>query len=265
VDRQALRFDCYAITHPGRVRTLNEDRYLLAPRSGVWLVADGMGGHDAGEVASSAIVAHMETIGVASSAPDLRARFEDRITRANREIWDISQQRGRGTIGSTVAALLTFDRQFACLWMGDSRVYLVRAGMLSQVSRDHTEVQELLDRGVITENEAATWPRRNVITRAVGVSEEVHLDMQLGYLEAGDVFILASDGLTTHVGDDEIREAAVGREPHAVCDLLLGMVLERGATDNVTIIVVECRGSEGQVETDRTRVDTRRLDLTHGG
>jgi len=240
VSETSIRFDSFAISHPGRVRELNEDRYLAEPENGLFLVADGMGGHDAGEVASAAIVDHLATLGVASSAPDLRARFEDRILRANTEIWNIAKSRG-GTIGSTVAALLTFERQFACIWSGDSRVYLVRGGVISQVSHDHTEVQELLDRGVLNADEARDWPRRNVITRAIGVAEDVVTDIELGYSEPGDVFVLNTDGLTAHVTDEEIRDAVTSYEPDVACGVLIDTVLERGATDNVTVVVVKCR------------------------
>lgn len=246
---QALSFDSFGMSHPGLVRQLNEDRHFMAPRSGLWLVADGMGGHDAGEVASSCIVEHMETIGVASSAPDLRARFEDRIGRANAEIWSLAQARGGGTIGSTMAALLVFDGQFACFWLGDSRVYLLRDGVLSQLSRDHTEVQELVDSGLLSASEARNWPRRNVITAAVGVSSEISIDMEVGQIRAGDVFILNTDGLTAHVDDGEIREAALDNDPEAATGLLLGKVLERGGTDNVTIIVVKCEMQAVREET----------------
>jgi serine/threonine protein phosphatase PrpC len=164
-----LPFESYGVSHPGCVRDENEDNYLIEPRSGLWVVADGMGGHEAGRFASETIVNHLATIGVARSAPELRAHFEDRLVKAHDEIRELSRRRGT-TIGSTVAALLAMDGRFACLWSGDSRVYLIRDGVISQLSRDHTEVQDLLDRGMITPAEASTWPRRNVITRAVGRS-----------------------------------------------------------------------------------------------
>lgn len=233
-------FESYGVSHKGCVRQLNEDSYLIEPESGLWLVADGMGGHDAGEVASASIVDHLATIGIASSAPDLRARFEDRLSRAHSEIRKISEERGV-TIGSTVAALLAMDGRFACLWSGDSRVYLVRNGAISQISRDHTEVQELLDRGMITPNEARNWPRRNVITRAVGVSDDIVVDFQQGVTLPGDVFVLSTDGLTAHVTDPEIQAAVVSAAPQAACENLLATVLARGGTDNVTIILVRIR------------------------
>lgn len=233
----SLAFDSYGVTHTGCVRSLNEDNFLVEPQSGLWVVADGMGGHDAGEIASACIVEHLATLGISTSAPDLRARFEDRLARAHAEIRRLSDERG-ATIGSTVAALLAIDGRFACLWSGDSRIYLVRDGIISQVSRDHTEVQELLDRGVITADEARSWPRRNVITRAVGVDDDIVVDIAQGAIVPGDIFVLGTDGLTAHIADDEIRQAVAANPPHEACDLLLDTVLARGGTDNVTIIVV---------------------------
>lgn len=234
-----ISFECFGVSHKGCVRPINEDRFLLEPESGLWLVADGMGGHDAGAAASESIVAHLATLGIASSAPDLRARFEDRLARAHNEIRSLSVQRGGVTIGSTVAALLAYDGQYACLWSGDSRIYLLRGGVLSQLSRDHTEVQELLDQGLISSEEAAHWPRRNVITHAVGVSEEITIEITQGEVLPGDVFLLATDGLNAHVDDEEIGTSLNGRTPLAACEHLLEMVLSRGATDNVTVVVVK--------------------------
>ena len=199
----ALPFESFGVSHKGCVREHNEDNYLVEPRTGLWVVADGMGGHEAGEVASASIVDHLATIGIASSAPDLRARFEDRLSRANADIRRISEARGI-TIGSTVAALLAMDGRFACLWAGDSRVYLIRNASISQISKDHTEVQELLDRGMISAAEALTWPRRNVITHAVGVSDEFVIDFQQGELMPGDIFVLShrwADGACHRCGD----------------------------------------------------------------
>jgi protein phosphatase len=237
----ALPFESYGVSHRGCVRQHNEDSYLIEPRSGLWLVADGMGGHDSGEVASASIVDHLATIGIASSAPDLRARFEDRLSRAHAEIRGVAEARGI-TIGSTVAALLAMDGRFVCLWSGDSRIYLVRNGSISQISRDHTEVQELLDRGMISPSEAKAWPRRNVITRAIGVSDEIVVDFNQGEILPGDVFVLSSDGLTAHVSDAEIEAAVLSAGPQAACENLLAKVLERGGTDNVTIVLVRMRG-----------------------
>jgi len=245
-----FRYESWAVTHEGRVRELNEDRFLMDPRIGLWVVADGMGGYDAGEVASSGIVEQLKTIGVSTSPSDQHARFVDRLARANQELQDYSQKRDGAIIGSTVAALLIYDGEYRCLWQGDSRIYLVRRGRLAQLSRDHSEVQELVEQGVITRDEARTWPGRNVVTRAVGVRPELDLEAAYGDVEPGDSFIICSDGLTTHASDDDILDAVSGRTARAACDMLLALVLERGATDNVTIVITQVRTANSTVQID---------------
>src|SRR5687768_13312008 len=124
-----------AATHPG-VRSSNEDAFLVLPESGIWAVADGMGGHEEGALASQTIVAALRSIGVPASASDLLARLEDRIIRADTQLKEIAHKRGSNiVIGSTVAVLLLFDRHYACVWSGDSRLYLVRSARIEQISR----------------------------------------------------------------------------------------------------------------------------------
>lgn len=236
----SYRFDTGAVTHSGCVRDHNEDRYLAAPDHGIWLVADGMGGHFGGDVAAQIMVDEAASVNRAATAPDLHARFHDRVARANDAIRDHSQRNEGVTIGTTLASLLIHDRSFVASWCGDSRIYLLREGKLHQVSRDHTEVQELLDTGAITHEQAENWPRRNVITRAIGVHEQAHVEDRFGDLQDRDTFILCSDGLTGHVSDDEIAGLVRGQSAQRACDALLNLTLERGANDNVTLIVVRC-------------------------
>nr|WP_244424790.1 protein phosphatase 2C domain-containing protein [Methylobacterium nodulans] len=219
------------------MREINEDRCFSAPERGIFAVADGMGGHAAGEVASAAIVGALASIGQAVSAADLLARLEDRMLRANAAVHALAQERGT-TIGSTLAALLTFEPHFACIWSGDSRVYLVRDRAIAPLSRDHTEARALVEEGVLSPEEARTWPRRNVITRAIGVRPEPELECEAGELRPGDRFVLCSDGLTGHVEDTEILAHALAEDPQAACDRLVALTLERGARDNVTVVVV---------------------------
>ncbi len=239
-----LEFETASGSHPGKARALNEDNYFAAPEQGVWLIADGMGGHSNGKLASSVVVETAKTVGRSASAPDLLARFKDRIYRANTELIRLSQQDGGKVIGSTVAALLVFAGHFACVWSGDSRVYLLRSGSITQISHDHSEVQEMIDGGLLDPAEARHWPRRNVVTQAVGVFEEPKLDSVQGKIEAGDIFVLCSDGLTGHVEDQEILELASGRPPREACEALIQLTLDRGAKDNVTVIVVACRPAD---------------------
>ncbi len=235
-----LAFDEYGISDTGRVRDLNEDRYLSRPlpRGGIWLVADGMGGHDAGEVASGLIAEKMQTIGIPTSISDMHARVTARLYRANAELIDYSQSHGGGIVGSTFVGLLIHDRDYRCLWAGDSRLYLIRNGRLQQISRDHSEVMELVDKGILTLDEAMKSPRRNVITRAVGAHPDIKVDAVYGRIEPEDCFVLCSDGLTAHCSDDDILRAAQGRSAKDAARMLVDLALERGATDNVTVVVV---------------------------
>ncbi len=234
------RLETGAISHTGCVRDHNEDRLLAAPDLGIWLVADGMGGHFGGDVAAQMLVDNAASVHRAATAPDLHARFHDRVARANDAIRDHSAHNDGATIGTTLAALLIHDGSFVASWCGDSRVYLLREGTLHQVSRDHTEVQELLDSGAITDEQAETWPRKNVITRAVGVHDEAHLEERQGELQDRDIFLLCSDGLTGHVADDEIAACLTGRSADKACHKLVDLTLERGAHDNVSVVVLRC-------------------------
>ncbi|APF38518.1 serine/threonine protein phosphatase [Chelatococcus daeguensis] len=237
--QMAATFETGAATHTGKVRSLNEDRFLARPQAGLWAVADGMGGHEGGEIASAALMTALETIGAPASAPDLLARLEDRVLRANRQLREMSRARG-GVLGTTLAALLVFDRDQACVWSGDSRIYRVRDGSIAQLTRDHSEAQEMVDLGLLTADEARVWPRRNVITRAIGVSDEPELEIHQGRVAPGDIFVLCSDGLTAHVADEEILAHVAGAPPQVACDDLIALTLERGASDNVTVVAVRC-------------------------
>ncbi|MCJ2033871.1 PP2C family protein-serine/threonine phosphatase [Methylobacterium sp. J-068] len=224
-------------THMGKVRRENEDRYFVAPEFGVFAVADGMGGHEEGALASAIVVEALGSIGAAVSAPDLLARLEDRVLRANTKLCAAGRARG-GVVGSTLAVLLTFDDRFACVWSGDSRIYLLRDGALTQLSRDHTEARDLVEKGILTVEEARVWPRRNVITRALGARPEPELELEHGILASGDTFVICSDGLTAHVTDAEILALGERLAPQGACDALIALTLERGATDNVTVVVM---------------------------
>jgi protein phosphatase len=234
---ETARFESGAASHVGKVRARNEDNYLVHPESGIWAVADGMGGHDDGDLASAAVIGELRSIGRPASAADLLTRCEESIVNANDLIYRLASDRKGATIGTTVAILLAYDSYFACVWCGDSRIYRLRAGELSQLSRDHTEVQEMIEDGRLTPEQAMQWPR-NVITRAIGVRQRADLEMEQGDLLAGDVFLICSDGLTGHVADEEIKAALVDHECQLACDILIEKTLDRGAHDNVTVVAV---------------------------
>ena len=227
-----------AATHVGKARQQNEDNYLVLTESGVWAVADGMGGHSAGDLASFTVVDELRRIVPASSAAELLADCEARIVDANNRLRKITDERQGGIIGTTVAVLLVYEEFFACIWAGDSRLYRIRKSGIEQLSVDHTEAQELLAEGKLTAEEARSWLRRNVITRAIGTYDDLELEMINGTLEHDDVFVICSDGLTTHVEDQEILALANNNPPQRACDLLISLTLDRGATDNVTVVIV---------------------------
>jgi len=243
-----FRIETGAATNTGCVRDHNEDSYFTGPHAGVWVVADGMGGHDAGDFASQTITAEMESLGFAISAGDLQARFMERLNRAHQRIREHSISLGGSTVGATLVAFLIFEDKYACIWSGDSRIYRLRDGQLEQLTRDHTEVRELLDAGMISHEEAASWPRKNVITRAIGVSDAPNCDVVSGLVRAGDRYLLCSDGLTEHNDDDDLQAELLQQSmAQEACDTLIARTLERGAKDNVTAVVVDCAAPEAGI------------------
>ena len=235
----AAGYDQVAKTHVGCRRKLNEDAVLACPERKLWAVADGMGGHDAGEVASAMVVEALsrtptDESGRASPAAALAA-LED----VNAQLVEMGR---RGfdsrTIGSTVVGLVAGGDDFTCFWAGDSRAYRVRNGSIERLSRDHSLVQDLIDGGMISAAEAETHPNANIITRAVGVSEELQVDTVSGDVSIGDLFLLASDGLTRLVSDDELSAELRNGDIESMADSLLRLVLDREAPDNVSLILL---------------------------
>ena len=243
-----FRFDAGSATHPGKIRDRNEDAFLVRTDAGLWAVADGMGGHEAGDVASQLVVASLNTIGIPASAIELLEEAEQRVFDANRQIVALGRQRG-GVIGTTVAILLIRDDHFACVWAGDSRVYLAKPDGIKQISRDHTEVEELLASGTMTAEEIKNWPN-NVITRAIGVKEPLELDVITGEFSAGDCFLICSDGLNKHVQDDEMLAIVVAEDAQPACDRLIALANERGGLDNVTTVIVRCHTANDATQPD---------------
>jgi serine/threonine protein phosphatase PrpC len=232
-----LSFDVSSVTHAGRVRERNEDSCLVRSDTGLWAVADGMGGHEAGDLASRILVEALNAIGQPEAALDLLEQCETQIFRANQRIMDLSRARSGATMGTTAAVLLVRDRHYACIWAGDSRIYLISHGAIRQLSRDHTEVEELVAAGTLSRKDAENWPN-NVITRAVGVAEDLELEIVTGQVDPGDIFVICSDGLTKHLRDDEILQYAADRNARAACETMLELALQRGGFDNVTVVIV---------------------------
>ena len=240
----SLRFRSAARSEAGPVRTSNEDRFLQQPELGLWAVADGMGGHEAGEVASGLIVEALAEIDDMSSGYAYLNAVRGSLARVNADLVGRAQARNSsGVIGSTVVALLIHEAHYACVWAGDSRAYRLRDGAIVQLSHDHSVVQELVDAGALTREQARADRRANVITRAVGVGGDLDLAQDYGPVEAGDCFLLCSDGLTGLVDDDELAAAMTDPDPEAAADRLLALALDRGARDNVTLVVIRAESA----------------------
>jgi serine/threonine protein phosphatase PrpC len=234
----SIRFSTTALTHEGRVKPVNEDSFLDVHEAGLWAVADGMGGRAAGEVASALVI---EALQAAVLEGDLEARINQiaaALGSANAAIL-AEAQRTSSEMGSTAVVLHIFDTQVACLWVGDSRIYRFRQGRLAQLSRDHTHVQEMVDRGQLTPEEARRHPMRHVISRGLGVEASVGIDVVTDDLRASDIFLLCSDGLSTVLSDEEIAARLLSARRNA-CQVLLDETLARGAPDNVTVLGVVC-------------------------
>jgi protein phosphatase len=225
-------------SHVGMVRKLNEDACLELAGCGIWAVADGMGGHAAGDFASRSVVEALAAISKPDSLGTLVGEVHQRLQAVNASLCKEASRRREKLIGSTAVVLLTYANHAVSVWAGDSRAYRYRRGELTQLTRDHSQVEELVAQGMITREQADHHPSSNVITRAVGVSDKLELDSEMFEVQQGDVFLLCSDGLYNEVSDQEIKEALAVGDCQYSCDLLIERALARGARDNVTVVVV---------------------------
>lgn len=239
MSQDRFRFDQSCVTHPGRVRSVNEDSFVARPEIGLWAVCDGMGGHENGQWASRTIVEQLEKVSWTGGMDVAAGAVARAIHQANATIFEEGQRLGK-TMGSTTVALLVHGERFAAIWAGDSRIYVLRGGELHQLTRDHTQVRDLVDRGYLTEAEAENHPLSHVVSRVVGVEAQLELDAVVDEVANDDVFLLCSDGLTGPLKDAEIAEALRTLRPEAAAERLVEMCLQRGAPDNVTIIAVLC-------------------------
>jgi protein phosphatase len=250
LEDKALDWVSTARTDVGKVRDHNEDAMLDRPDLGVWVVADGMGGHSAGDLASGMIVDRLGAIDPPEDLSQLIDTAENIVIEVNTELRKIARERDAHMIGSTIVSLLAVDEYAVCMWAGDSRLYRLRSGKLIQVSTDHALVAELLERGVITEEQAVNHPQGNLVTRAVGASDTLHLDLEIIRLRPGDRLLLCSDGLDKEVSDDEIQQAMRDMPDGGFANSLVELALERGSRDNVTVIGVEISGLPEIDDTD---------------
>ena len=226
-------------TDIGLVRSNNED-CVCSPADGVFIVADGMGGPAAGEVASR--IAAESALDVLKKEPVSIDALNDIFTSANERILEYAGEHtecnGMGTTMTVLAVLQ--DNRYLWAHVGDSRIYRLHAGELSQVTRDDSYVEELVEKGEITHEEARNHPRKNMLTRAVGVEKSLKAESSSSEYEAGDIFLLSSDGLTNMVTDDDIQDIlSDDSTPDEKVDGLIKMALDAGGRDNISVIVVD--------------------------
>lgn len=238
-----LPFKSAAVTHVGKVRETNQDSYVQRDDAGLWAVADGMGGHAAGDLASAAVARCLEDIPRDLDLDQALAAVRAALAETNTELIAMARGRIDRAPGSTVAVLLIRANEGVVAWAGDSRVYRLRNGRAEQLTRDHSHVQQLVDQNVIGAKEAESHPMAHMITRAVGSDETLRLETARIDVSPGDRYLLCSDGLSRVASPGEIEVRMRDSAPQAIVDALLQVALDAGAPDNVTVLAVECSQS----------------------
>lgn len=238
--RRKIKWESAADTNVGMVRSVNEDAILSRPEVKLWAVADGMGGHEVGDVASRMIQIALERVYCHGSLDQIVDSIEDTLIAVNRAILDYSEFKlDNKTIGSTVVVLLIVGKVGVCFWVGDSRLYLYRKGVLHQLTRDHSRVEELVQQGALTPEEAKNHAESNVITRAVGVDRDFCVDVQVFDVQVKDTFLLCSDGLYNMLSEEDITLHLTEGSLDMQVEQLIDNALANGAPDNVSAIVVK--------------------------
>jgi len=233
----AFQWTSAAQTDVGRVRSRNEDACLAQPQRGLWAVADGMGGHAFGDVASRTVVEMLDQLPPHTSMSRYIDAARDRLAQVNGALRTEARARHVPVMGSTVVVLLACGTEAACLWAGDSRIYLYRHGRLQQLTRDHSQAAALQARGVDAAASAAVGG--NMITRAVGASDTLDVEVTTLSVRDGDVFLLCSDGLSNPVPEQDIRDTLAGGDCAQAAQTLVRMALDNGGRDNVTVVVAQ--------------------------
>jgi serine/threonine protein phosphatase PrpC len=250
------RLEWQAQTDRGSVRENNEDSFAACPDIGIWAVADGMGGHERGEWASARLVEALQAVAPDEGFDGLLRACSDAVHAANAAIFAEGSALGV-RMGSTIVSLVIAGNQFGIIWAGDSRAYVLRDQTLHQLTRDHTQVQALLDRGMITPGDAQAHPMAHVLAKAIGVEPVVELEAIADTVAVDDVFLLCSDGLHGVLPHDELRELLGSGAPSECVGRLVARCLEIGASDNVTVVVIRVREPTNLVFASSAELDWR--------
>lgn len=249
--KKSLRVEVGSLSDLGQVRELNEDylgtpetmnisRDLMEQKGRLYAVADGMGGHAAGEVASRQAISILFEQYYASPAIEPRQRMKEAIEAANAEVYaQASLDRAKTGMGTTLVAAVLQGRDLYVANVGDSRAYLVHEQNIEQITSDHSWVNEQVQAGIITEQEAREHLYRNIITRSLGTKPDVDIDFFQRRVQAGDVLVLCCDGLSNEVEDEEIAHIVWAADPQQAAQELVALANQRGGPDNITAIVVK--------------------------
>ena len=235
----AVRWRTAIASDVGQVRTVNEDACLARPDRGLWAVADGMGGHSAGDLASRKVIEGVENAGASTVLSDFIDDVSQRLQTVNRYLIEEAMRRGQQVIGSTVIVFLAMHNQGACLWAGDSRAYRFRGGGFDRLTRDHTLREDLVAQGKYPNIRPDDFSAYNMLSRAVGAESDLALDTITCELASGDIYLLCSDGLYREVSDGEIRDILASTDIPQACDRLVQLALHNGGHDNITVVLIE--------------------------
>lgn len=239
-NKKAENWVSVARTDLGNVRKVNEDSVLVHAAENLWVVADGMGGHDAGDVASKLITEALGAVALGESFSDNVDLLEDTLLQVNQQLRDYSKEKFTGrTVGSTVVLMYAQQQCGACMWAGDSRLYRWRSNSFEQLTNDHSQVAALVESGLIESEEAIDHPASNVITRAVGAADTLQLDVRAIEVEPDDIYLLCSDGLYNEVDSAVIARDLSGNMLEQSADQMIAECLAGNAQDNVSLIIMK--------------------------
>lgn len=232
-----FRWTSASRSHPGRVREVNEDACLDQPELGLWAVADGMGGHTLGDFASGLAVQGLMDLPAMENLEQRISAATQRLQEVNYRLRAEARRREVPLIGTTIAVLLAAGGLCSCLWAGDSRIYLYRAGRLRQLTRDHNHLEAARSRRISSSDDTLELPRANLVTRAIGAEDTLHIDRTTVELLDGDIFLLCTDGLSNEVSGLSLEQALLPGICSLACDALINIALETEARDNITALV----------------------------
>jgi len=242
-------FSATEMTHVGTVREVNEDAVLSRSATQLWVVADGMGGYEAGDVASNMLVEALKNVELNNSLASNIDELETAVINVNQKIIEYSNTVLDGRVfGSTVVLIYVYEDIGFVLWAGDSRLYRLKNRKLIRLTHDHSQLQEMLDSNLLMEHEIDDYPDSNIITRAVGAEEKLRLDFFTFKIEEDDKFLLCSDGLYNAVADEVIESLLNSGSINLNSKQLIDTALENGANDNISFIVIQ--NNDGQTITN---------------